>query len=316
MNYLNVYSPLIKIYCANVVFACINRSMRPSEKNPQTVSGRGSTPATNVDSDPTPARKQVFASSLNSASPPFYPSSTTNRDIGLTQKRDTQTTNNRNFRHSVMSDNMTVPQNNTSLRGKNVVDNVGMEKLYINDSIPQASGKPMANFPVHPSGSSMSSTTQSSQSRVQGKGIANTGQVTYVPSHVQNQGNRVPVPSPAQNIQRNHAPSRVPASAQQMGQHPSSGSKASSPPNSGQSLNSPENAEPESLSESNKSKGALVGKGKSNVGSGKGSFFYGGAQVMGAAGNMGVGQGDQSFPAPTFLPGKVLFILLNRSGTT
>lgn len=48
-----------------------------------------------------------------------------------------------------------------------------------------------------------------------------------------------------------------------------------------------------------------MGKGKEGIqGSGRGSFLYGGAQVMGASGNMGVGHGDPNFPAtPAFLPG-------------
>lgn len=55
-----------------------------------------------------------------------------------------------------------------------------------------------------------------------------------------------------------------------------------------------------SPSESGKSNSALVGKGRGGIqASGRGSFPYGGAQVMGASGNMGSGHGDPNF---AFLP--------------
>jgi hypothetical protein len=61
--------------------------------------------------------------------------------------------------------------------------------------------------------------------------------------------------------------------------------------------------------ESSKSRTALVGKGKGIIqGNGRGSFLYGGAEVVGATRNMGVGHGDQNLPGtPTFLPGIVFF---------
>jgi hypothetical protein len=58
----------------------------------------------------------------------------------------------------------------------------------------------------------------------------------------------------------------------------------------------------------------LVEKGKGIIqGNRRGSFLYGGTQVMGATWNMGVGHGDQNFlGSPTFLPGTVLVIELQR----
>lgn len=72
--------------------------------------------------------------------------------------------------------------------------------------------------------------------------------------------------------------------------------------------NSFDSGETDAASESGKSKGALVGKGKGgSQGSGRGTFLYGGAQVMGASGNMGASHGDQNFPGtPAFLPGLIV----------
>jgi hypothetical protein len=55
----------------------------------------------------------------------------------------------------------------------------------------------------------------------------------------------------------------------------------------------------------------LVGKGKGIIqGNGRGSFLYGGTQVVGATGNIGVGHGDQNFSGtPTFLPGTFFFLV-------
>jgi hypothetical protein len=62
-------------------------------------------------------------------------------------------------------------------------------------------------------------------------------------------------------------------------------------------------------SESGKAKGALVGKGRgASQGAGRGPFVYGGAQVMGSAGNMAISQGDPNFPA--FLPGLYIYIYI------
>ena len=286
------------------------RSGKPLERTAQANSSRAFTPATSADTASVPARKHVFASSLNSASPPFYPSGSSNKDITLTQKKDVQAgTVSRNLLPSVTDEKFSVPQSN-SLRGKNVLDSLSMAKLYIDDSSPSASGKPLTNLQMLPSGSSLGNTSQPSQSRVQGRGVAIPVQKAYQPAPHQNQVNRVSPPTQVNAVQRNsiqgRAQSSVQAAAQQLGQHPGIGSQASSPPKTAMSVNSYESGEVES-SETSKSKGALVSKGKSSVqGAGRGSFLYGGAQIMGATGNVAVSQGDQNFPA--FLPGKAFHI--------
>ncbi|KAF2301308.1 hypothetical protein GH714_022547 [Hevea brasiliensis] len=136
--------------------------------------------------------------------------------------------------------------------------------------------------------------------------------MSYQSAPVQNQVNRASSATQPHSVQRspvqNRAQPSVLAPGQQFGQRTGSGSQASSPPKTALSINSYESGETETTSESSKSKGALVGKGKESIqGSGRGSVLYGGTQVMGASGNMGVGHGDQNFPAtPAFLPGVVM----------
>ncbi|KAK2651381.1 hypothetical protein Ddye_011237 [Dipteronia dyeriana] len=266
------------------------QSMKPLEKNTHTNSGRSFMPTSNVQSDLGPARKQVFASSLSSASPPFYPSGSSNKDITLTQKRDVQSgSTSRNLRTSGVGEGFSVQQTNAMMRGKNIAD---MDKLYIDDSNASV-GKPLNNLQM----------PLSSQSKAQGRGVAIPQQIGYQPIPPHNQANKVSLSTQFQAVQRSSGQSRVQPSvqspSQQLGQRSASGSQASSPPNAVSVINSCDSGEMESPSESNKSKTALAGKVKGN-GQGRGSFPYGGAQVVGATGSISVGHGDQNFPA--FLP--------------
>ncbi|XP_010249834.1 PREDICTED: protein CASC3-like isoform X2 [Nelumbo nucifera] len=259
------------------------------------------TQAPNAQPDSAPPRKNVFASNLNSASPPFYPSSSSNQDISITQKRDVQSGNtNRSPTSSVLMDeNLSAPHSSALLCGKTVSDPIGQDHLYIDESARSVSGK-LANLQLHTSGvSTINSTQQLPQSRAQGRGISISGQLNYQPTPSFNQVNRVPAQPQISSVQPR--PIQIPVqpslrSTQQLGQRPGSGSQAASPPKA-PSRDSPEPGETELSPESSKLKTALVGKGKSSgQGSGRGSFLYGGAQVIGA-------HGDQSFPAtPALLP--------------
>lgn len=280
------------------------QSGKPLERTSHNNSERAFTSTSNVESDPVPERRQVF-SSLNSASPPFYPSGSSNKDIALTQKRDAQAGSSyRGLHPAVMDDSSSVQQTNSLLRGKNIAESVGMDKLYIDDSINTGAGKPLSNMQMPLSGSSLVNTTQSPPIRAQGRGLSIPGQMNYQPGPPHNQVNRVSSSTQLHSVQKGPAQSRGQPPAQQSSQRPGSGSQSSSPPKTALSINSNESGEAESPSESNKSKSALVGKGKANTqGAGRGSFMYGGVQVMGATGNMTVGHGDQNFPGtPAFLP--------------
>jgi hypothetical protein len=252
----------------------------------------------------------VFASSLNYASPPFYPSGSSNKDVTLMPRRDVQAgSSNRSLHPAVMDDSSSGPQTN-SLRGKNIAESVGMDKLYIDDSINAGAGKPLTSLQMPLSGSSLVNTAQSPPTRAQGRGLSIPGQMNYQPAPPHNQVKRVSPPTQLHAVQKGPAQSRVQPPAQQSSQRSGSGSQASSPPKTALSINSYESGEVESPSESNKSKGALVGKGKANAqGTGRGSFIYGGAQVIGATGSMTVGHGDQNLSAtPAFLPGEASWI--------
>ncbi|PPD74612.1 hypothetical protein GOBAR_DD28457 [Gossypium barbadense] len=294
------YEPTMKNGCqASPVLS--KPSWKPIEKTSQANSSRASTTATNADTVSIPSKKHIFASSLSSASPPFYPSGSSKKDISLTQRKDVQAS--RDLRPSVTDEKFSLFQSNL-LRGKNVLDPFSMAKLYIDDSSTSASVKPLANMQMLPTGSSLGNTSQPSQSRVQGRGIANPGPKAYQSAPHHNQVNRVSPPVQVNAVQRipaqGRAHSSVQAATQQLGQHPSIGSQAASPPKTAMSVSSYESGEVES-SETSKPEGALVNKGKSNLqGAGRGSYLYGGAQIIGATGNMSISHGDQNFPA--FLP--------------
>ncbi|KAE8662971.1 CASC3/Barentsz eIF4AIII binding, putative isoform 7 [Hibiscus syriacus] len=265
------------------------------EKISQANSSRGFTPATNANTVSNPAKKHIFASSLSSASPPFYPSGSSKKNISF-QKKDVQAGSvSKDLHQSVTNKIFSVFQSN-SLQGKNAHDSLSMAKLYIDDSTTSASVKPLTNVQMLPSGSSLDNSSQPSQSRVQDRDI------DIPPQH--NQVNRASPPAQVNAVQRIPVQGRgyfsVQAAAQQLGQHPGIGSRASSPPETSMSVSSYESGEVES-SDTSKPDSALASKGKNSLlGAGRGSYLYGGAQIIGTTGNMSISHGDQNFPA--FLP--------------
>lgn len=286
-------------------------SGRPLEKPLHANSGKAHKPKSNMESDLVPARQSVFASSLNSASPPFYPSGASDKDVALSENRDVHAGSmNKFFSKPNFNDGFSMPHANTALRGKNIAVSVSMDKLYIDDPINSASGKTMNNLQVPTSGSPvLNAAAQAINVRPQGRVII-PGQINYQPASSNNQVTRASL-TQVHHAQRNGAQSRghstMQTPDQQLGQRPSSGSQASSPPKTAQSTNSLESGDVESSSESSKAKTALVGKGKGIAqGSGRGTLIYGGTEVMGATGGMGVSHSDQNFPGtPAFLPGDV-----------
>lgn len=233
----------------------------------------------------------MFASSLSSASPPFYPSSSSNKDITLPQKRDVQSGSvSRIVRNSGIDVSFSLQHANAKHRGKNIAD-VSMDKLYTDDSSASSVVKPLNSLQIPPS-----------QSKAQGRGVVVPQQIAYLRAAPHNKANRASS-TQLQAAQRSPSQNRIQTPAQsttqQLGQRSDSGSQASSPPKAASAVNSYDSGEVDLPSESSKLKSALFGKGKGSQG--RSSFLYGGAQVMGAAGNMSVGHGDQNFPA--FFPG-------------
>ncbi|KAL5160573.1 Protein MLN51 [Glycine soja] len=272
-----------------------NKSNGPSSAVQNKHSERTSTHASKVESGSVPVKNQVVASNLNSASPPFYPSGSSNKDINLAQKREVQTGgSSRNISPVVVDEGFPVQQNNARLRGNNVVDSISMAKLYIDESIPLSVGKP---------GSFAVSASQSPHLRASGTGRGASIPIQMNYQHAPSQ-NKVS-PSQFQAIQTSSAPGRnstsVQATAPQLGNRPDSGSQSSSPLETSMPISSHDSGEVDAASESGKVKGAMVGKGREgSQGAGRGSFIYGGAQVMGTTGNAAVSHGDPNFPA--FLP--------------
>ncbi|KAI3992424.1 hypothetical protein MKX01_022515, partial [Papaver californicum] len=246
----------------------------------------------NAQSNPAAPCKHVFASSLSSASPPFYPSGSSNQDMIVTQKRDVQ---------AGASEKFSMPHANSLTRGKTVVDPI-VKGRHINEPVRPLVGK-FSNMQLQSSGSSRVSSNQTPQYRPKVRSPEIVAQPNYQSTSSPNHGNigsmqyAVVQQKPVYPVQ----PLRV--STQQMAQHPGSGSQASSPPK-GSSTNSSEPGETESPTGSSKSKTVLVSKGKgSTQGSGRGTFLYNGPQVVGAAGNMGVAHSDQKYPGtPALLP--------------
>lgn len=241
---------------------------------------------------------------MNIASPPFYPTGSSAKDNTVPPKRDAQAgTINRNGQQSVVDENFTMAQSNATMRGKNIVGSIGLDNLSIGDSSSAMAGKP-SNTMQMPLGQP--------QLRGQGRGPASFTQMAYRPAVSNSQLNRAP-PNQLQNVQRNPGQSRAQSSlhssVQQFAQRVPSGSQAFSPPKAAAAVITSESGEVESALDLNQPKTALVAKGKGNApGSGKGTFLYGGAQVMGSSGNMGSGHGDQNFPA--FLPGIMLCLCI------
>ncbi|GFP95477.1 hypothetical protein PHJA_001692000 [Phtheirospermum japonicum] len=250
------------------------RSGKSVEKHSYVNSGSTYEPVSNTKSDMTLPRKQV-ASSLNIASPPFYPTGSSAKDNTVPLKRDVQAgTINRNSQQSVMDEKSHTAQSTATVRGKNIVDSISVENLYYDDS---HSGKPSNSMQV-----------PLSQLRGQER-VLTSAQMAYQPVVSKNQFNRGP-PSQTHNVQRNPGQSHVQSSVPQGTQRLPSGPQTSK---GAGAVNAIESGEVESASESKTAVVAAKGKG-SMQGSGKGPFLYGGAQVMGS------GRGDQNFP--TFLP--------------
>ncbi|XP_010318560.1 protein MLN51 homolog [Solanum lycopersicum] len=274
------------------------------EKRSYHSTAKASAPVSNVENDAATAAKQGFVSSLNSASPPFYPSSSSTKEINVTHKKELQTgTSSRSAHPSVLGDNSAASQSNSVLRGKNGSDSVSIDKLHISDPITAVASKISPGLQLAP-GSSTISPTQSQPLRGQGRGFNAMPNVNYQSPVINNQFNRAPQPTNLNSTQRNPVLGRgqptFQATGQQFAQRSGTRSQGSSPPKAGQSIS--ETGEFESSSDSSKSKSAMVAKGKGTLQStGRGSVLYGGAQVMGAPGSMG--GGDQNFPTtPAFLP--------------
>lgn len=267
---------------------------KSSERSSHVNSGRTSGHTSSADNDSVPATKHVF-SGLNSASPPFYPSASSNVEISSGQKIGKQSAPPRRNQQSSVGDGSFILSQSNTMQGKNVADFVGMNKLFIDDS-QYYSKESLTNSQLQDSELSSIDLSHSLQSRVQGGDQAHMGRMSYQPSATHNQVKGASTSFQPSNVQRIPVQTQdhiaLQASSQQFKPRPGGGNQTSY---------SVEPEEIDSLLESSKSGTALVGKGKGSIkGHGRDSFPYGGVQLMGASGSA---IGDQNFSAtPTFLP--------------
>ncbi|KAL8122981.1 protein MLN51 homolog [Apium graveolens] len=245
-----------------------------------------------VESDQISAKRHL-SSSLNSASPPFYPSASSKKENSAAQKRDGPAAPlHQNLQSSVTDESF------SRSAEKNLADVVGMNKLYINNPAPTHTGKPFTSSQLQVPVSSWTNSSQYPHSRVQGRVQTPMEKMAYQ-STPQNQVNRVS--NSSQHRTGSQAPTQtrqgsIQTSGRQLGQR----NQASLSPDSALATNSFEFRETKFPQESTKSN---IGKGKSVEGNGRGSFSYGGAQVIGGSGGLASSHGDGNFSGmPTFLP--------------
>nr|XP_018624791.1 protein MLN51 homolog isoform X2 [Nicotiana tomentosiformis] len=297
------YRPLSK---ENIDAPPLNkRSGQSVEKLSHNSIGKASVPVSNFENDGITSAKQGFISSLNYASPPFYPSGPSTKEITATHTRELQTgTSSHRAQPSLLGGSSAAAQSTAMLRGKDVSGSSGIDKYKIDGPISTVSGKLPSSLHMPPGSSSVNS-KQAQPLRGQGRGFNTLPHMNYQYPVPNNQGSRVTQPTKVHSTQRNSAHSRGQPSlqvTQQLVQQSGTGSQ-SSPPKTGQTMNT-FHGELESSSESGKSKSAMVVKGKGILqGTGRGSALYGGTLVMGTPESMGSGHVDQNLSAtPPYLP--------------
>lgn len=249
------------------------------------------------------ATNHVFASSLSSASPPFYPSGASTQDLSFVSKWDSQAVGNGKSHTMLKGENLlSTPHSNSLLRGKGVVEAIGQDRIYIEDSAHAVRAKAVVNMQP-------AKVVEPNHTRVQVRGISLSGSIPYQPAST-NQVARGSVqmqqiPPVSQKLPQSSAQPSFRASSQPVNLRMASGNQAS--PSQGPSAASSEAPEVQSPPGSAKSKMALSGKGKTSTqGAGRGSFLYNGAQIIAATGS----HGDQSFQASTIVPGYIRKIML------
>ncbi|KAF0898491.1 hypothetical protein E2562_008092 [Oryza meyeriana var. granulata] len=276
---------------------------RESAANASAIRESGQT--LNVQSEMVPPKKNVVNSSLNSASPPFYPSGASNPDFSVTaQKRNNIQAggSNKIFPSSMkMDDNLKV-QSGPAVRGRTAMDYGARDRFQHADG-PVRQSPRSGGTSLNSSGfaASLVNHGQSPIVRAQGgNGIPSNNQSTSslhqnprVPT--QQQSHTSVVHQKSGQVQTQSA-MRIPT--QQLNHRTGNPSTTQHLP-----VRSAESSENGLYPSSNKSN-ASSGAGKTNnQETGRGSFMYGGAQVIGAAGAVGLPQGEQNFPGtPALLP--------------
>ncbi|BAS95064.1 Os05g0534600 [Oryza sativa Japonica Group] len=214
--------------------------------------------------------KQSFASNLNSASPPFYPSRPSHQELPVSQRGDGQpSTTTRHFSSPIGMEHVSpTPQYGPLLRGKAFVPSAGHGKLHAEVPI-----KGMDHPSFHSSTSSSTSQFPIATNQVTGNSAKSPHPI--VQQRLVQSFNQSTPKMPGQMFAAQFASSdKLPSSMQSTSTILTEGTEISSPHGS------------------NKSNTRLMAKGQhSDQGEEHASFMYGGAQVLGTTGSLG----DQNF---------------------
>uniref|UniRef100_A0A0D9V2J3 Btz domain-containing protein n=1 Tax=Leersia perrieri TaxID=77586 RepID=A0A0D9V2J3_9ORYZ len=251
---------------------------RDSSVNASAVRESGQT--LNVQSEVAPQKKNVVNSSLNSASPPFYPSGASNPDFSVTtQRRDNIQSGGSNLKL----------QSGPTVRGRTAMDYGARDKFQHADG-------PVRQSP-RGGGTSMNSSGFTASSVNHGQSPVRAQGGNGIPSN--NKSTSSLRQNPKVSTQQQSHTSAVHQKSGQV-QTQSTMRVQTTQHLSVRSTESGDNGLYPSSNKSNASSGA--GK-TNNQETGRGSFMYGGAQVIGAPGAVGLAQGEQNFPGtPALLP--------------
>eukprot|EP00267_Zea_mays_P026134 XP_008654235.1 uncharacterized protein LOC100191432 isoform X3 [Zea mays] len=266
------------------------QAARFRESAPNAVAARDSGQVSHAQPEAAPPKRNVMSSSLNSASPPFYPSSASTQDFPVAaQTRDIQAGGSNKIPPSSMKmDDNSKLQSGSMVRGRIAMDYGGRDKLLADGPIRSSQGRaPTASLN---SGFTSSSVNpgQSPIARASG-GNSNIG----ISSNNQPQSHGSVMHQKLGQVQ-NQSATRIPT--QQLS-HRTSNLSPVAQHLPGKSGESGENGSYPTLNDS-KTASAVVKVNSQETG--MSSFMYGGTQVIGAA---GLSQGDQNFPGtPALLP--------------
>ncbi|KAK8453047.1 hypothetical protein SEVIR_5G219500v4 [Setaria viridis] len=279
------------------------QAARFREPAPNTAAARDSGQVSHTQPEAAPPKKNVINSSLNSASPPFYPSGASNQDFPVAaQRRDIQTGgSNKVLPSSMKMDDNSKLQSGPMVRGRTTMDYGGRDRFHADGPVRSSPGRAPTTSLNSGFTSSSVNPGQSPVVRASG-GSSNTGvssnnqstssfhQMQRISTQMQS---HAPVMHPKSGQVPNQSAARIPP--QPLNHRTNNLSPAQHQP-----VKSTESGENGSYPSQNNSKAPSAVVKANNHETGMGSFMYGGAQVIGAA---GLSQGDQNFPGtPALLP--------------
>ncbi|KAF8670903.1 hypothetical protein HU200_050170 [Digitaria exilis] len=281
------------------------QAARFREPAPSSAAARDSGPVSHIQPEAAPPKKNVISSSLNSASPPFYPSGASNQDFPVAaQRRDIQTGgSNKVLSASMKMDDNSKLQSGPMVRGRTAMEYGGRDRFHADGPVRSSPGRGAPTASLN-SGFTSSSINpgQSPILRASGGnsniGISSNNQPTsslpQMPRISTQMQSHAPVMHPKSGQVPNQSAARIPP--QSLNHRTSS----SSPAAQHQPVKSTESGDNGSYPSQNNQKAPSAVVKANNQETGMGSFMYGGAQVIGAP---GLSQGDQNFPGtPALLP--------------